>query len=66
MRLRMRLADLELVLNSDRIEFKNANGRGDDPFARAYLLDSQEKIQKALEAVQTIGGGSGASGIILL
>lgn len=66
MRLRMRLADLELVLNSDRIEFKNANDRGDDPFARAYLLDSQEKIQKALEAVQTIGGGSGASGIILL
>ena len=64
MRLKARLADLDLILSSERIEFKNANGRGDDPFARAYLLDCQEKIKKALEAVQTIGGMGG--GIILL
>ena len=62
--LKNRAADLELILNSDRVEFKNANGRGDDPFARAYLLDCQEKIKQTLEAVRTVGGGS--SGAIIL
>lgn len=65
MTLKSRAADLELILNSDRVEFKNANGRGDDPYARAYLLDSLEKINQALEAVKTLGGG-GSSGSILL
>ncbi len=56
MRLKMRAADIDQLLNSDRVDFKNANGRGDDPYARAYLIDCQEKIRQALDAVTTIGG----------
>lgn len=66
MLLKTHAADLELILKSDRVEFKNAKGRGDDPYGRAYLLDSQEKIQKALEAVQTIGGSSSGAAFLIL
>lgn len=66
MRLKSRAADIELLLNSDRVEFKNANGRGDDPYARAYLLDSQEKIKQALEAIKTLGSSGGSLGGFLI
>lgn len=64
MKLNERVASIEKILGSDRVEFKNANGRGDDAYGRAYLLDTQDQIKRTLDAVKTLGGSS-SGGIVL-
>ena len=55
--------ELDQILASDRVDYKSAKGRGDDAYAKAFLLDVREKIKLTLDPVQTTGDSSG--GIVI-
>ncbi|MBR5759986.1 MAG: zinc-dependent metalloprotease [Thermoguttaceae bacterium] len=66
---RMQLRKLQKAIQTvlaTEADYASANNRGQDRFARSHLESLNEQIDRTLNAVQTIGGGSSGGGIILL
>ncbi len=57
---------VQKVLSNDKAEYSNSNSRGEDRYTRAHLLALNVKIEKALAAVETIGGSGSSSGSLIL
>ncbi|MDO5310007.1 MAG: zinc-dependent metalloprotease [Planctomycetia bacterium] len=60
--LRKLQGEITALLESDVDVFTTADSRGQDRYTRAFLEDMNEKIKRTLDAIQTLGGGSGNSG----